>query len=222
MLVGHSVSSLDGTILSMDEAVCDLLHTSRNLIVGRSFVDITHPADRHRNVVLVQDIAANSAPQVIRKRYLREDGTHIWTDVWISRHAGRPADGRLVGSIHLASGPEAAGTPAAFWRAARSEEVAMLARIDTLGPTMFLDYPWLILIRLYLAETEGRIVDVSALKPIPDIADSSMRRWLLLIEAQGWITRIATDDRSVQLTSDGVDKIETLLKPVMSNPESAR
>lgn len=212
MLVGHSVSSLDGTILSMDDAVCDLLHAPRRSIVGRSFVDITHPLDRARNIALVDEIAAHSPPQMIRKRYVRDDGTYVWTDVCISRHSASPEVGQLIGSIHLASGPEASGTPAAFWRAARAEEVAMQARIETLGLAMFLDYPWLLLIRLYLAEAEGRISDMSALKPTSQVADATLSRWLMAIAAQGWITQVPTNENSPQLTADGVAKIEGLLR----------
>ena len=91
----------------------------------------------------------------------------------------------------------------------------MLARIDTLGPAMFLDYPWLILVRLYLAEAEGRIVELPALKPHPAVADSIIRRGLMVAEAQGWITSVATNEQSTQLTTDGVDKIERLLETRM-------
>ncbi len=195
----------------MDESVCDLLQRRRPTVEGRSFVEITHPADQPRNVVLVGSIRENSAPELIRKRYVRSDGVAVWADVWISRLSGNREPGRLVGTIHLVPTSEVEASPVALWKAARAAEQSMQDRIECLGLDVFVDFVWLLLVRIYIAEAEGLPVHTELLKPSPLVTNSAILRWLRVIASRDWVVGTLAEAQQPQLTAEGVRKIEQLL-----------
>ncbi len=73
----------DGTYLSVNRAMCEMLGYERHELEGvRTFGDITHPDDRTLGVAFVDQALAGTAGRLrIAKRYVRKDGRTIWVDV---------------------------------------------------------------------------------------------------------------------------------------------
>ncbi|MEG3087226.1 PAS domain-containing protein [Sphingomonas sp. PB4P5] len=210
MLIGHSVSDGDGRILAIDSAVCDAMQRIRRDVIGQSYLDLTHPADRRRNAVLVARLPSNGAAIWFRKRYLVPDGGTVETDVHVSRmNAGSDA-GRLIGTLYLVAPEEQRFAPAMLWRAARQLAQLNDIRRDLLGSDLFSDYAMSILLQLYLDEAEGRQSDTETLAVRIGLSPLSTTRWLRAL-AQKELIELLERDTVAQLTGIGAQKILRLL-----------
>lgn len=208
---GHSISDQAGNILHVDEAVADLLQRPVREMVGRSYLDITHPADRPRNKAQVGRLVTNGPPSIIRKRYLRADGSVVWADVNVVRLQRGSDSGRLVGKLSWsrADAPETA--PDELWRAAREISAEIHMRRMALGDDLFADHAWLILLETYLAEAEGRPMDTASAAGTTAIPLPTVARWIKALQARQLIELHAVDETRFQLTGMGAHSVETLV-----------
>ncbi|KQR87534.1 hypothetical protein ASG07_01045 [Sphingomonas sp. Leaf343] len=210
MLIGHSVSDADGRILTMDQALCDLLQRSERELAGLSYADFTHPGDVPRNRRAVDALLVGQGPLRLRKRYVRADGVTLWCDVHVSRFT-TGFGGRLVGTIHHVGQDALTEGPARLWRAAREADRMMRRRRAELGDDLFADHAWAIMLNAYLAEAEGRLIR------LPDVAEQSgistgmAERWTNALEAKGYLDQRGGSDGIVQLSQAGVARVERLL-----------
>jgi PAS domain S-box-containing protein len=88
--VGMALLDLHGRFIRVNRAICDLLDRSAEDLLGRHFVEVTHPGDAARSVASFAPLAAgevNSGHQ--EKRYLRSDGSEVWVDMTASVVRGR-------------------------------------------------------------------------------------------------------------------------------------
>jgi PAS domain S-box-containing protein len=76
--VGIDQVSTDGRLLMVNPALCHMLGYSESELLGRGFVDITHPDDRPREAALLQ---GDRDSYEIEKRYLHRDGSPVWVRV---------------------------------------------------------------------------------------------------------------------------------------------
>ena len=75
-------SSTDGSLLKVNFAFTRLLGYSEAELVGRSFVQITHPDDLPRNLAGWQMVANGEVPSFrMEKRFIRKDGSIVWGDM---------------------------------------------------------------------------------------------------------------------------------------------
>ena len=96
------VDASTGCFLRVNRKFCELVgYKEEELLAGISFLDLTHPDDRARNLeglTRAEDEQAGSFE--IEKRYVRKDGVAVWAHL-ISTNL-RDADGRasrLLGSV---------------------------------------------------------------------------------------------------------------------------
>ena len=78
--VGMSMLSTEGAYINVNDALCKMLGYSREELIGRSPIDITHPDDvelTRRNIRAT--INSQSALQHYEKRFVRKDGQILWT-----------------------------------------------------------------------------------------------------------------------------------------------
>ena len=211
MLLGHSVADGNGNILTLDQAVCDLLQRSKRELVGMSYEQLTHPDDLPKNMQQLGCLNVGDRPLRLRKRYLRPQGEAVWTMVDVSRFSVGPDVGRLVASIYLLEPDHLDRRPENLWRAAHRIDGLVRRRMDEFGEELFGDHAWVILLQLYLAEAEGRIVDASAISDRTRISAVAIDRWLKLLQLKKLVERPVHTGRMVQLTATGLQKIETLL-----------
>jgi PAS domain S-box-containing protein len=91
--VGIALVDLEGRLVDCNPALEKMLGYPRDELVARSFVDVTHPDDRPRNVEVHQELAAGGRDHyALEKRYLRKDGATIWGRLNVS--LVRDAEGR--------------------------------------------------------------------------------------------------------------------------------
>lgn len=99
--VGIALAGLDGRFLDLNQKFSEILGYTAAELRQMTFRDITHPADLSMTDEQVQRLRAGEVPDyVLEKRYLRKDGTIVWsrTTVTLLRNAaGRPE--RYIGVI---------------------------------------------------------------------------------------------------------------------------
>ncbi len=77
--VGLVQVDTDGRFQIVNRRFCEMLGYSRNELVGRRFIDVTHPEDRPSEELLLREAAAGKdTPLKREKRYLRKDGSVVW------------------------------------------------------------------------------------------------------------------------------------------------
>lgn len=194
----------------MDRSLCDLFQRSSAEVVGMNYVDLTHPDDVVRNVADVKSLGVCGGPVLVRKRYLRADASTVWCDVHVSRFASGDG-GRLIGTIHLVNPGAVDRGPESLWRVARRVSDLMVQRRIEFGNDLFADHAWSILLDAYLAEAEGRLVSIAAIGHSLESPTPLTQRWIKALESRGWIDRPSWDRGAVQLTADGLTRIERLL-----------
>jgi PAS domain S-box-containing protein len=90
--VGIMQTGLDGRYVYVNSHFCELTGRSREELVGMSFETVTHPDDVAENARLFAIAVETGAPYTFRKRYVRPDGTAVWTEASVSvlseRHEG--------------------------------------------------------------------------------------------------------------------------------------
>jgi PAS domain S-box-containing protein len=88
--VGMALLDLHGRFTRVNQAMCELLERPEADLLGRHFVEITHPDDAARSVTAWAALAAGEvASGHQEKRYLRPDGGPVWVDVIASVVRGR-------------------------------------------------------------------------------------------------------------------------------------
>lgn len=79
--VGIAHSDLDGYCLETNQKLCDITGYSREELLGRKFIDITHPDDIAASIEFRKRAVAIRDPiQSLQreKRYVRKDGSIVW------------------------------------------------------------------------------------------------------------------------------------------------
>ena len=80
--IGHALVSLDGRYLQVNPAFARTMGMPAEQIVGKSFSRLTHPDDRRADLVHVRRLLAGEVDSFhLEKRYLRQDGSYVWTQV---------------------------------------------------------------------------------------------------------------------------------------------
>ena len=84
-VIGIAVSEIDGRVLEVNRALCDMLGFTAAEITGRTFWEFVHPDDAPGFGERVEDLLAGSANHLrMEKPYYRKDGEVIWTDLVLS------------------------------------------------------------------------------------------------------------------------------------------
>ena len=77
-LVGMSQGTIDGILLDVNDSFCKMLGCSKEEIVGRTFLELTHPDDRGANSEIFADMLQGKRNNfTIEKRYIRKDGSPV-------------------------------------------------------------------------------------------------------------------------------------------------
>jgi PAS domain S-box-containing protein len=209
MLIGHSLADETGRLLAVDSHICEIMQREERELIGVKFEALTHPDDRRFNVAAVMQLGVGDAPLSIKKRYIKPDGTAVWSKVQVSRL--KADDGsKLVGTIELVPSSLTCD-PETLWRSAKRVTAFTERRRDELGAELFSDHAWMILLCSYLAEAEGRRISVDEVATCAKIGSSLARRWMNVLEQKGLIERLDRIDLSPQLSSLGIAKVERLL-----------
>ncbi len=210
MLTGHSVSDANGYILAIDPTVCEILQRSEKNLIGKSYLDITHPNDRDRNVNVVNRLGVLDGPARIRKRYVRPDGSAVWCEVQVSR-LNTGTERSLVGTIKLVNRDITTRGPESLWQSAIRIHALIQRRRLELGDDLFSDHGWIVLLQVYLAEAEGRIADIASISERSGLRSELVGRWIRALDQKGLIDNLGCSEGAAQMTAQGIIKMEKLL-----------
>jgi PAS domain S-box-containing protein len=91
---GMTIGSLDGRYLRVNRAFSEMVGRNAEWLLGRTFMEITHPDDRAADAAAMPALIAGDIPRfVTQKRYIHSSGTDVWVllTVCVARdHDGRP------------------------------------------------------------------------------------------------------------------------------------
>ena len=80
--IATTLTALDGKLLRMNGAFCQMLGYTQEELAGRDFADFTHPEDIGANLVGRQRLLTGEISSFrMEKRYLRKDGSIMWGDM---------------------------------------------------------------------------------------------------------------------------------------------
>lgn len=81
-IAGIVFVSVDGSLLMMNKAFCDIVGYQHHELEGKTFYDITHPDDIKQETDLIDDaIESGSDHFRFEKRYINKQQQTIWTDL---------------------------------------------------------------------------------------------------------------------------------------------
>jgi PAS domain S-box-containing protein len=90
--VGMAFAALDGTVLAVNRAICEMLGRSRDEVVGSNSQAIIHPGDAPESLANQHAFESGAADSLrTERRFVRPDGTVLWGDA--SVQLVRDADG---------------------------------------------------------------------------------------------------------------------------------
>jgi PAS domain S-box-containing protein len=91
---------VDGRLLGVNDAFCTIVGYTREELLEKSFLDITHPADRQENYAKFQQLVRGEISGLhSEKRYVQKDGGVIWVNVQAS--AVRDQTGRVLYTLAI-------------------------------------------------------------------------------------------------------------------------
>jgi len=91
--IGIALADESRTIFQANSAFCDYLGYTRHELVGMTVDEITHPADRDRTAEVFQVLRFGGDPaHTYEKRYLRKDGSIVWSLTTVNRMAAESPD----------------------------------------------------------------------------------------------------------------------------------
>lgn len=77
--IGMTLISLDGMLLRVNSAFCDLVGYSESELIGQHFQAITHPDDRAASFSYRQELLSGKQSRIQKeKRYIHKDGRAVW------------------------------------------------------------------------------------------------------------------------------------------------
>lgn len=83
--VGMAHVGMDGRFLLVNDKFCEVIGHSRAMLLDSSYQQITHEADLEADVRHVERLlSGRSASYTLEKRYIRSDGSAVWTNLTVS------------------------------------------------------------------------------------------------------------------------------------------
>jgi PAS domain S-box-containing protein len=174
---GHVLIGSAGELLSMDAAFCDIIRLPEDAMRGRFVLDVTAPADRTECAMAIQRLRDTGQPFEITKRFIRDDGSLVWVKNSVSITIGDDGPGMIMATIEPVVPREDHG-PAMLLDAARLHNAVRRDRASVCDPAFISDAGWDAILAIYVAEAEGRSVDVNRLAGLIGHTTGHTERWV--------------------------------------------
>lgn len=88
---GMIMETIDGIIISVNEAFCKMLGYNEEELVGKKTAEITHPDEIEETLEVIRNVIAGYGSEHLEKRYMGKDGRMIWA--YTNFSCVRTADG---------------------------------------------------------------------------------------------------------------------------------
>jgi PAS domain S-box-containing protein len=177
MEAGHVLIGAAGELLRMDAAFCGIMRLSEEEMRGRLVLDVTAPPDRAKCAAAIQRLRDTGQPFEITKRVIRDDGSLLWVKNSVSITIGDDGPGMIMATIEPIVPCEDHG-PARLLDAARGHIAVRKDRASVCDPAFLADAGWDAILAIYIAEAEGRSVDVARLAELIGHTPGHMERWV--------------------------------------------
>lgn len=213
---GHVLIGTAGELVSMDAAFCDIMRLSEDEMRGRLVLDVTAPADRTECATAIRDLRETGRPFEITKRFLRDDGSLVWVKNTVSITIGEDRPGMIVATIEPVEPPVEHG-PALLLDVARRHLSVRRDRRSVCDPAFLSDSGWDAILAIYIAEAEGRSVDLDHFAELLGTSVALTDRWLKAL-LQAAILEIeygnpqAEAAKAYRLTAETHRKLELFLE----------
>lgn len=216
MPTAHCVSTTQGIILAADRGFSELVGRPEDEVIGASYRDLTHPDDLEKSSRMLASLVDRAPPLRLRKRYLRPDGTSISAFIFVTCFADPD---RLVSTLFWhEAGSEM--PPARLWEAALRIQHVRSVRRTAFGDDLTTDPVGSILVAIYLAEAEGRIIGVEQLAREAELSAPTTGRWIKALQQRDVVQRSDDAESNVQFTQSGMLDMERTLESVFHLPRS--
>ena len=226
-LAGHVLIGEHGAILEMDHGFTELLHSRPERLRGVPILDITAPADREECARAIARLRRTGRPFNIIKRFQREDASLLWVQNAVSIMSGT-ASNRLVVATCTAVAPDVERRhPAALLANAHALMALGRERVRVTNLPFLTETGWNVIVTVYIAEAEGRTVDVGQLAAAVGESQSVVARWVALLVRDG-VLELETRDpqpdapKSYRLTGQAVARLEDYLRRFLVTASDAR
>ncbi len=94
-VVGFAQADLEGRITFVNDRYCEITGYTREELLGKQWLELTHPDDRPQNIEYLEQMKRDDKPYSFEKRYLRKNGEIIWVNIGASQQHN--ADGQKFG-----------------------------------------------------------------------------------------------------------------------------
>jgi PAS domain S-box-containing protein len=216
MDAGHVLIGAAGELLSVDAAFCAILQLPDSQIRGRRVLDVTAPADRVECATAIQHLRDTGRPFVITKRLLRDEGSLVWVRNSVSITVGADRDGgTIVATVQPVPPPEER-SPATLLNVANLHITMRQDRAAVCDPGYFGEVGWDIVLALYVAEAEGRAMDIERLSVLLNKSVALTQRWIQML-LDGRVVELEyrnpdpVNAKAFRLTSATHEKLEAFL-----------
>lgn len=216
MPTAHCVSTRDGTILAADRGFFDLVRRPESEVIGASYRDLTHPDDLAKSTRMLASLVDRAPPLRLQKRYLRPDGSSVSAILYVTCFEN-PL--RLVSTLFWHEA-DSAMPPERLWEAALRIQHVQSVRREAFGEELVTDPVGALLVAIYLAEAEGRIVDADLLAREAGLPLTVTLRWIKALQQRAIVQSTADPLRDVHFTRDGIVNMERTLEAVFHLPRS--
>ncbi|HZU01159.1 MAG TPA: histidine kinase N-terminal 7TM domain-containing protein, partial [Ktedonobacteraceae bacterium] len=96
--IGMAVVGLDGTLLQVNKAFCEMLGYCEQELMAHNLSTITHPDDLGKDGLLAAQVLKGAITSYkVEKRYLRQNGETLWAD--LTSTVLRNQDGKVLGGL---------------------------------------------------------------------------------------------------------------------------
>jgi len=201
-------------IVDADDDYVAALGYTRDALIGRDVLSLTHPDDRDFNRQCAEALKSGGAPYSITKRYVRIDGQPLWVTNHISLfHAGGTR--RMMATVELRDGPPPEDERRLLRKAAQRILAKRRLRHDHFEHDLFGEPAFDLLLDLFAQDLAGRdSYTTSAAVASGAPLTTALRQIAMLVE-RGLIARVAdpVDRRRVRLcmTDDGAMRMRAYL-----------
>lgn len=201
-------------IVDADDHYVDALGMTRDALIGRSVLDITHPDDRAVNQQRAEALRNGGEPFSITKRYVAADGTDLWVTNHISLfHTG--INRRMMATVQLLDRPPVDDERRVLRLAAERILVKRRLRADYFGHDMFGEPAFDLLLDLFVQGVAGRDTYTTSAAVASGASLTTALRTIAMLVERGLVERDAdpVDRRRVllRLTEEGMRQMRDYL-----------
>lgn len=189
--VGHLVIDAENHVVQADEGATQILRAAREELTGRLIIDLVESEDRPTFAGCLQHLRREQRPFRVAMRLRCPKGNHVWVEATVALSTIGEDGQQVVITLVPIGEPDRFYEPAKLLNMARLLRMARDDQRTLFGDDLFVAPAWDITIACYVAEAEGRTLDLSNILMEAGVNASVALRWIRvladrnILEAEG-------------------------------------